>query len=107
MEWVKDFIHQSATAINSLGGINVSHSLLEGKDGKLIDKILGMMIQKKVIALSNAGELELGTQYENEKSGLKIRNLRKDRPFFYHKNQLRFYDSVLIDLIQKTKAQTV
>lgn len=106
-EWVKDFIHQSATAINSLGGINVSHSLLEGKDGKLIDKILGMMIQKKVIALSNAGELELGTQYENEKSGLKIRNLRKDRPFFYHKNQLRFYDSVLIDLIQKTKAQTV
>lgn len=106
-KWVEEFIHQAAVSINSLGGINVSHSLVEGKDGKLIDKILGMMIQKNVIALSSSGELELGAQYENEKSGLKIRNLRKDRPFFYHKNQLRYYDSLLIDLIQNTKAQTV
>lgn len=106
-EWVKDFIHQSAITINKLDGINVSNSLVEGKDGNLIDGILDKMIQKKVINLSSSGELESGAQYDNEKTGVKIRNLKKDRPFFYHKNQLRFYDSILIDLIQNTKVQTV
>ncbi|MCC5815560.1 MAG: 1-acyl-sn-glycerol-3-phosphate acyltransferase [Leptospira sp.] len=98
-EWIKDFIEELSKKIYAMGGIYVAETLREGKNTKQILTVIDMMVKKKVLSLSKSGELSLGEKWEDERLGVRSKKAKKERPFFYHRNQLRYFENELGGLL--------
>ncbi|WCL47678.1 1-acyl-sn-glycerol-3-phosphate acyltransferase [Leptospira sp. GIMC2001] len=106
-DWIKDRVYEYATAIKKIEGISIAEGLLNGKDSQALDKILDLMISKKIISLAGSGTLNKGSRYDDEKSGEKVRNYKKERPFLYHRNQLKFHEKTISGAINLIKENSV
>lgn len=98
-DWIVRYVGDLSGRIYDLGGIYVSKALREGKNQKQILGILDSMVRKKVIALSKTGDILMGVNWEKESSGDRAKKAKKERPFYYHRNQLRYFDQKIMDLI--------
>lgn len=98
-EWVANFVTRLARQIAD-SGYYVSTPLWKGREKKIIKKILGQMIKKKVLTIDKNGNLDRGQKWELEYQSDKSRKLRKERPFYYHKNQLTYFQDEVLEKIK-------
>lgn len=71
----------------------VSEDLVNGNSIKALERILSFMLTRKVLKLNSHDLLQVGEDFQNEVEGKKHRKTIKERPFFYHKNQLRYFEN--------------
>jgi len=98
-EWLTKWVEKVAAMIQRQGFMYVSHTLASGKDLDLIEHIIDAMLKRKVLRLDENSKLQRGEQYENEKNGVHSKKILRERPFFYHGNQLRYYRKEILEIL--------
>jgi hypothetical protein len=100
LEWIISSIQNLAKGLKVKGKILVDNEILSG-DTKRIESVINLMVRKKVLLLDGNGKYSKGTKYEIEINPDKHKNFKKEHPFAYHKNQLRYFDDVLQNIGSK------
>lgn len=100
--WIQKSVTDLAKKIHDKENAMVENALLDSQT-ETIDRILSVMVKRKLISFSKEGIYAKGPKWEIENNPEKPKSYRKDKPFTYHKNQLRAFEPTLLNSISEYK----
>jgi len=100
--WITQTVLDLAKNIQVKEHALVDKELLTGKTLG-IHRVLEVMLSKKLINLSKDGIYGKGAKWDLENSSEKPRSYKREKPFTYHKNQLRAFEPTLLSLLNSLK----